>query len=130
MLVKALGCVGEELARSLTHHSSSQGWASRCLVIMLRMWESLSFLYNWLVCALHVICIYTYDIVCIVDVYKLLFIFSLYRRIGPRSHVWSEKEFVDKAAWEFEEVCNLYTIIIIIVSVSYDNDSICMMILS
>lgn len=28
-----------------------------------------------------------------------------YRRIGPRSHVWSEKEVVDKAAWEFEEVC-------------------------
>ncbi len=25
------------------------------------------------------------------------------RRIGPRSHVWSEKELVDKAAWEFEE---------------------------
>ena len=28
-----------------------------------------------------------------------------YRRIGPRSHVWSEKEVVDEAAWEFEEVC-------------------------
>lgn len=26
------------------------------------------------------------------------------RRIGPRSHVWCEKEMVDKAAWEFEEV--------------------------
>ena len=34
-----------------------------------------------------------------------------YRRIGPRSHVWSEKEVVDKAAWEFEEVCVcVYTI--------------------
>jgi len=26
------------------------------------------------------------------------------RKIGPRSHVWSEKEVVDQAAWEFEEV--------------------------
>ncbi|KAF7646003.1 hypothetical protein LDENG_00195120 [Lucifuga dentata] len=25
------------------------------------------------------------------------------RRVGPRSHVWSEKEFVDKAAFEFSE---------------------------
>ena len=29
------------------------------------------------------------------------------RKIGPRSHVWSEKEVVDKAAWEFEEVSQL-----------------------
>lgn len=26
------------------------------------------------------------------------------RKIGPRTHVWSEKEYVDKAAYEFEEV--------------------------
>lgn len=26
------------------------------------------------------------------------------RRIGPRSHVWCEKELVEKAAWEFGEV--------------------------
>ena len=25
------------------------------------------------------------------------------RKIGPRSHVWSEKEYVDKAAYEFAE---------------------------
>lgn len=28
----------------------------------------------------------------------------IYRRVGPRSHVWSEKEFVDKAAEEFNGV--------------------------
>jgi hypothetical protein len=27
-----------------------------------------------------------------------------YRDIGPRSKVWSEKEFVDAAAFEFSEV--------------------------
>ena len=26
------------------------------------------------------------------------------RKIGPRTHVWSEKEIVDQAAWEFDEV--------------------------
>ena len=26
------------------------------------------------------------------------------RKLGPRSHVWSEKEYVDKAAFEFSEV--------------------------
>lgn len=26
------------------------------------------------------------------------------RKIGPRSHVWSEKELVEKAAYEFAEV--------------------------
>ena len=25
------------------------------------------------------------------------------RQIGPRSHVWSEKEYVDKAAYDFED---------------------------
>merc|ERR1719204_1996870 len=25
------------------------------------------------------------------------------RQIGPRSHVWSEKEMVDECAWEFED---------------------------
>ena len=25
------------------------------------------------------------------------------RKIGPRSHVWSEKEYVDKAAYDFSE---------------------------
>lgn len=28
----------------------------------------------------------------------------LYREIGPRSRVWSEKEYVDQAAFEFSEV--------------------------
>lgn len=28
----------------------------------------------------------------------------LYREIGPRSKIWSEKEYVDKAAFEFSEV--------------------------
>lgn len=28
----------------------------------------------------------------------------LYREIGPRSKVWSEKEYVDLAAFEFSEV--------------------------
>ena len=27
-----------------------------------------------------------------------------YRKIGPRSHVWSEKEFIDQAVYEFAEV--------------------------
>lgn len=27
-----------------------------------------------------------------------------FRQIGPRSHVWSEKEYVDKAAEEFSDV--------------------------
>jgi hypothetical protein len=29
-----------------------------------------------------------------------------FRDIGPRTKVWSEKEFVDKAAYEFAEVCS------------------------
>ena len=29
------------------------------------------------------------------------------RQIGPRSHVWCEKDMVEKAAWEFEEVGTL-----------------------
>lgn len=28
------------------------------------------------------------------------------RKIGPRSHVWSEIEYVDKAAEEFSDVSN------------------------
>lgn len=28
----------------------------------------------------------------------------LYREIGPRSKIWSEKEYVDQAAFEFSEV--------------------------
>lgn len=27
------------------------------------------------------------------------------RKIGPRSRVWSEKELVDRAAFEFDQVC-------------------------
>lgn len=35
----------------------------------------------------------------------MFFVTSLfYRKIGPRSHVWSEKEVVDSAAYEFAEV--------------------------
>ena len=34
----------------------------------------------------------------------LVYRLSSTRKIGPRSYVWSEKEVVDKAAWEFEEV--------------------------
>lgn len=29
------------------------------------------------------------------------------RKVGPRSHVWSEPEFIDAAAFEFSEVCIL-----------------------
>lgn len=29
------------------------------------------------------------------------------RKLGPRSHVWSEVQDVDKAAYEFAEVCDL-----------------------
>ena len=32
------------------------------------------------------------------------------RKLGPRSHVWSEKEYVDKAAYEFAEVSYLENI--------------------
>jgi leukotriene-A4 hydrolase len=37
------------------------------------------------------------------------------RRLGPRSHVWSEKQEVEKAAYEFSEVlsysnCSMYSI--------------------
>ena len=39
-----------------------------------------------------------------------LYPLSSIRKIGPRSHVWSEKEVVDKAAWEFEEVSYLLLI--------------------
>jgi leukotriene-A4 hydrolase len=28
------------------------------------------------------------------------------RKLGPRSHVWSEKQDVEKAAYEFAEVCS------------------------
>ena len=31
---------------------------------------------------------------------------SFFRDIGPRSKVWSEKELVDRAAYEFAEVCS------------------------
>jgi hypothetical protein len=35
-------------------------------------------------------------------------------KIGPRSHVWSEKQYVEKAAYEFAEVlrynCTMYYI--------------------
>lgn len=29
---------------------------------------------------------------------------SVHREIGPRSKIWSEKEYVDKAAFEFSDV--------------------------
>lgn len=32
--------------------------------------------------------------------------FFIHRKLGYRSHVWSEKEYVDQAAYEFSEVCN------------------------
>ena len=38
---------------------------------------------------------------------KLWFPLFHYRKIGPRSHVWSEKEVVDSAAYEFAEVHNI-----------------------
>ena len=37
------------------------------------------------------------------------YVLCMYRRIGPRSHIWCEKELVEKAAWEFEEVQNYST---------------------
>jgi leukotriene-A4 hydrolase len=38
------------------------------------------------------------------------------RKLGPRSHVWSEKQYVEKAAYEFAEVlgysnCSMYATI-------------------
>lgn len=39
----------------------------------------------------------------VLDNYENVFC-VLYREIGPRSRVWSEKEYVDKAAFEFSEV--------------------------
>ena len=28
------------------------------------------------------------------------------RQVGPRSKVWSEKEMIEQAEWEFSEVCH------------------------
>lgn len=47
-----------------------------------------------------------FDLV-VIDGYENVFS-VLHREIGPRSRVWSEKEYVDQAAFEFSEVSVMY----------------------
>ena len=37
--------------------------------------------------------------------HKMVNVGFLFRDVGPRSKVWTEKEMLEMSAWEFAEVC-------------------------